>query len=278
MNLTLILIGIIGILAGGIINMLADDLPRRRSPSLPKYPDGSPRPLLAWLGITAFLFQRRASTQGTRLSWRYPLTELATALLMMWLFLLKSDDPNVNDLQLMFWLIYVAILVLITIIDVEHRLILFVVIIPTAVLVIIEAILTPNYPPQLQGALIGGGVGFIVFFLFYMGGYLFTYITGQLRGKQINTVAFGYGDVMLITVSGLMVGIQSIVLVIFIAIFFGALGAVVYLVGQALLGKRYSWFTALPYGPYIVAATLLVLFYTLEVQKAMLGYCNPIPC
>lgn len=278
MDLTLIFVGILGLLIGILINILADDLPHRRYPSLPKYPDASPRPLRAWLGVTAFLFNARASLNGAKLSWRYPLTELTTSILLIWLYLLKLNDPNVSDLQLIFWFLYVAILVLITVIDIEHRLILFVVIIPTALLVIVEAILTPIYPPTIQGALLGGFVGFIVFFLFYMGGYLFIYISGQMRGKQITTVAFGYGDVMLITVSGLMVGIQSIVLVIFLTIFLGALGAVVYLIGQAILGRRHQWFTALPYGPYIVTATLLVLFYTLEIQKAMLGYCNPIPC
>jgi len=50
----IILVFLIGIIAGGIVNALADDLPERRRPQLPRYPDGTPRPLIAWLGITAF--------------------------------------------------------------------------------------------------------------------------------------------------------------------------------------------------------------------------------
>ena len=46
---------LLGILVGGVLNVLADDLPMRRTPSRPHYPDGTPRAPSAWLGIIAFL-------------------------------------------------------------------------------------------------------------------------------------------------------------------------------------------------------------------------------
>ncbi len=100
----------------------------------PRYADGTPRPPIAWLGITAFLFGKRVAPDGTKLRWRYPVTELFTAGLMILTILATSDDPIMTPLQLTFWLIYMAIFSLITVIDLEHRLILFVVIIPACVI------------------------------------------------------------------------------------------------------------------------------------------------
>jgi len=93
MIVTLIIVGLIGILVGGVLNVLADDLPHKRPIRLPpRYPDGTPRPLIAWLGLTAYLFHRRAGADGKKLRWRYPATELLTAFLMIITILATSDD------------------------------------------------------------------------------------------------------------------------------------------------------------------------------------------
>ena len=120
-----IITGIIGILAGGVINALADDLPYYRRPRLPRYPDETLRPVSAWLGITAFLLGQRSSTGGAKLSWRYPLTEIATAALMILTLAVKNGEGTASSIQIVFWLAYMAIFVLITVIDLEHKLILF---------------------------------------------------------------------------------------------------------------------------------------------------------
>ena len=268
----IILVFLIGIIAGGIVNALADDLPKRRRPQLPRYPDETPRPPVAWLGITAFLFGKRASPNGAKLSWRYPLTEIATALLMVLVVLVTEDDRGVEStmdtLQFMFWLIYMPIFVLITVIDLEHRLILFVVIIPSAVIALLDAALT-NYGADLGEALIGGLIGFSVFFLLYIGGFLFTYILGKARGQPIDEVAFGYGDVMLITLSGLILGWQPLIVAMFVTVFLGAAGAILYLVVRGLTRRHYSMFTPLPYGPYIVLGTLLMLLFSVEISRVL---------
>lgn len=266
MLLKFILVGLIGLLSGGIVNVLADTLPHRQQPTWPRYPDGTRRPVSAWLGVLAFLTGQRASPSGARLSWRHPLTEIGTALLMILTVTVTDGDPTVSDLQLVFYLIYMAIFVLITVIDLEHRLILFVVIIPSSVLALVDAVLTPeNHPPDLGTALIGGLLGFGVFFVMYLGGILFSYVVAKMRGYELPEVAFGYGDVMLSTLCGLILGWQPMVVAMFIAVFLGAFGAVVYLVLRGLTG-RYDMFTPLPYGPYIVAGTLILLLFSDAVR------------
>lgn len=268
----IVLVFLIGIVAGGVVNALADDLPKRRRPQLPRYPDDTPRPLIAWLGITAFLFGKRASPNGAKLRWRYPLTEIATALLMVLVVVVTEDDRNVEQtmdtLQFIFWLIYMPIFVLITVIDLEHRLILFIVIIPSAVIALLDAILT-TYGADLGEALLGGLLGFFVFFLLYIGGFLFTYVLGKARGQPIDEVAFGYGDVMLITLSGLILGWQPLIIAMFVTVFLGAAGAILYLVVRGLTRRHYSMFTPLPYGPYIVLGTVLMLLFSVEISRVL---------
>lgn len=267
MLVQIIIVAVIGIIVGGVVNLLADALPRKqRIVFPPRYADGTPRPAIAWLGITAFLFGKRAAPDGKKLRWRYPLTELFTAGLMILTLLATADDPRMTSVQLTFWLVYMAIFSLITVIDLEHRLILFVVIIPACVVAILDA-LTTTYGASLGDALIGGAVGFGVFFLMYLGGFLFIYVMAQTRGRSTNEVAFGYGDVMLITLAGLILGWQPLIPAMFLTVFLGALGAVAWLVGRWMTGNRYSLFTPLPYGQYIIAATVIMLLFSAEVTR-----------
>lgn len=292
MLLILILTGLVGLLAGGLVNVLADDLPLRRPPRLPRYvsdekkrsihlpppEDGTPlalvddakRPIAAWLGITAFLLGKRTSPEGVQLSWRYPITELLTSFMMILTIIATRNNADVNTLQLLIWLVYMAIFVLITVIDIEHKLILFVVIIPSSAFAILDAILTPTtHPPSLTDALIGGVAGFAVFFLMYNGGFLFTYILGKMRGEDIDEIAFGYGDVMMATLSGLILGWQALIFAMFITVFLGAFGAIIYLLSRSLMGSKYSAFTAIPYGPYIVLGTVIMLLFREEVASLL---------
>lgn len=267
-----LLAAVIGILAGGIVNALADDLPKRRPVRLPHYPDDTPRPVSAWLGLTAFLLGQRTSASAARLSWRYPLTELLTAGLMVLTVYASQTRTDVSALQTVFWCIFMAVLVLITVIDVEHRLILFAVINPVVVLVLIEALLTPERAaPSLIDAVIGGVAGYAVFFLLFNGGALFTYILGKLRGQSIDEVAFGYGDVMLAGVSGLMLGWRALIFSLFITVFLGAFGALIYILYRRFSPKGYTAFSPIPYGPYIVVATLLMLLFPSEVSQTFFG-------
>jgi leader peptidase (prepilin peptidase)/N-methyltransferase len=81
-------------------------------------------------------------------------------------------------------------------------------------------------------------------------------------------VAFGYGDVMLAALCGLIVGWQALIFAMFITVFLGALGALVYLVGRGLTG-RYDMFTPLPYGPYIVIGTWIMLLFSDQVRTLL---------
>ncbi len=258
--------GVVGLVVGGVINALADDLPARENPRLPHYPDGTPRSVSAWLGVGAFLTGQRDSPKkpakraetAVRLNWRHPVVEIVTALLFFWLAVGFDDESH-----RLFWFVYLAILILITVIDVEHRLILFVVIIPSCLYALAVALISPEEGKSFGEYLIGGAAGFFVFFLMFMGGFVFTMLSRH------QTVAFGFGDVMLATLSGLILGWHGLIPAIFITVFAGAAGALIYIVGRMIMGQRYRWFTPLPYGPYIVIGTVIVLLFRDEVKNVM---------
>jgi leader peptidase (prepilin peptidase)/N-methyltransferase len=83
---------------------------------------------------------------------------------------------------------------------------------------------------------------------------------GKLRGEQIDEDALGFGDVNLSGVLGLLLGWPGITAGLFFAILFG--GAVSLLVLLYMLVRRkYHAFQAIPYGPFLVAAAVVVLFF-----------------
>ena len=271
--------GLLGILVGGIINVLADDLPRRQNPQPPHYPDGTPRAVSAWLGITAFLTGQREAPDDAlpppdwdadsplgdarkppsrRLGWRHPLVEIVTGAAFAAMSVAFADEPNLPA-----WLVYVAIMLLVTVIDVEHRLILFVVIVPSCVFALLVAAISPEGGKPFSDFLIGGAIAFSVFFAMFLGGGAFSAL------MQRDEVAFGFGDVMLATLSGFILGWRAFIFASVITVFAGALGAVLYLAGRALMGRRHKWFTPLPYGPYIVTGTLIMLLFRDEVARLL---------
>jgi leader peptidase (prepilin peptidase) / N-methyltransferase len=261
MLLSVIVVIIIGLAAGALVNALADDLPQHRSPRLPHYPDDTPRPPIAWSGILAFLTGKRSSPGGAKLSWRYPLAEILTTGAMLLAVYRADNDPHITAIQVIFWLIYMAIFALVIVIDVEHRLILFSVMIPSALLAIVDA-LVAGYGADVKDALLGGALGFGLFFLMYLGGFAFTWMVAKLRGQKLNEVAFGYGDVMLATVSGLILGWRPLIFALYIGVILGGLGAMVYLIGRKLAGHKSVRYAAIPYGPYIVIGTTIVMLFS----------------
>jgi prepilin signal peptidase PulO-like enzyme (type II secretory pathway) len=270
MLIEVLIVGLIGLLVGGVSNALADDLPLYRFPRLPHYPDSTPRPVSAWLGVTAYLLGKRESPGGARLSWRYPLAEIATALAMIATVVTTSDlrdstgAPAISGLQLVFWLAYMALFVLMTVVDIEHKLILFAVSIPTLAIALLDAALT-QYKPDLPNALVGAAIGFVTFFVLYLGGILYAYLRG------ISEVAFGYGDVILITISGLILGPEALIFAMFLTVFLGFVGSMAWIIGRSLSGQGHSLFTALPYGPYIIGGTIIMMLFSSEV-RALMGY------
>jgi len=251
---------LLGLLVGAFLNYCADQLPRwrrlRKKPFCP-YCD-EPRPWWAWVSTLAYLrFKLRCQHCGAPIPWRHLLTELGVAMLYAFLWYRYAMDGNVVTLVL--YTIYSTIFVLVIVIDLEHRLILNVVMYPAWLIAFLGSFLyAPPYFYRL--ALLGWIVGFGLLFLIYWAGILFVKVLGRMRGKPINAVAFGFGDVRLGGFIGLVLGFPDVLSALFIAILLGGLAGLLYWFVRAVILRRYSLFTPIPYGPFLAIGAMIVMF------------------
>jgi leader peptidase (prepilin peptidase)/N-methyltransferase len=251
---------LVGFLIGIFLNYCADQLPRwrslRRAPFCPHC--DQPRPIWAWVGTLAYLrFKPDCAHCGAPISWRHPIVEVGTALL--YAFLWYTYALPGEWVVLVLYTLYSTILVLVLVIDLEHRLILNVVMYPAWALALIGSFFFPE-PSFYIRALVGFAVGFGFLWLVYQGGVLFVKLLSKRRGKDINAVAFGFGDVRLGGFMGLVLGFPDVLSAIIVAILLGGLFSLVYIVVQGLILRRYSMFTAVAYGPFLIIATVIYMF------------------
>jgi leader peptidase (prepilin peptidase)/N-methyltransferase len=134
------------------------------------------------------------------------------------------------------------------------------VIYPAWVLAALGALLHPS-TNFYRLALLGGALGFFLLWLIYLLGVVFVRVLGRVRGKPIHEVAFGFGDVRLGGFLGLILGFPQILTALLLGMLLGGLTALVYLFIQAVILRRYSLFTPIPYGPFLILGASVVLFF-----------------
>ncbi len=243
-----------GFAAGAVINALADSLPFARRVTRPACPAcGAPRPWRAWSAIVGALTgSGRCAYCARPRPARALVVEVAAAAGAVWLW---QRGPTAAAFGQGF--VVATILLLIGIIDLEHRLILHAVSLPAAVLV--GAIHALDPARGLAKTLLGGAAGFLLVFGLYLLGGLFARGVARMRRRPLEDVAFGFGDVTLATVIGLAVGWPGVV----VALFLGVLAAGLFSLGYVfwmLLRRRYSAFTPIPYGPFLILGAWAVYF------------------
>jgi prepilin signal peptidase PulO-like enzyme (type II secretory pathway) len=159
---------------------------------------------------------------------------------------------------LSFWatLPILTLLGVILVIDIEHRLVLTETSILGLVLFLIYGIILNG----VKITLFGGLAGFLIMLVFFIFGLVFTKVIGRIRHKEIDEVAFGFGDVSAGTIIGLLAGWPVVIGAIIIAIIaFGAYSLIYILV--LLITKKYSAFSsALPFAPFLILG-LIVIYY-----------------
>ncbi|MGD2251890.1 MAG: A24 family peptidase [Anaerolineales bacterium] len=260
MRLVYALIALLGLALGGAINALADSLPYLRKPNLPRcVACGATRPPHAWLGLAALVTgSLRCRSCNDPLSWRNPMVELVSMGGAIYLYASTSSAAE-------FWpaLAVGFVFLLIAVIDIEHRLILFAVTIPSALVFVLIGWIDPDLGPVKT--LVGGAAGFaIVYVLFLLGG-VFGKLISRLRGRRLDDVAFGFGDVMLAGLIGLAVGWPGVIMAIFLGIFSAGVFALGF-IAVMLLRRRYRPLQAFPYGPFLIFGAML-LYYAPDLLR-----------
>ena len=196
-------------------------------------------PVFSWL-----LLRGRARCCGARISPRYPLTELATALLFVATVLVYRDDAA----EAAIGLVFVTMLAIVTLTDLEQRIIPNKVLIAGAILCIAIAAPTDpsGVPERAIAAIAAGGLFFLVAFAYPAG--------------------MGLGDVKLAATMGLFLG-RAVAPAILAALLIGSV------VGLALIARHGAGARkmAIPFGPFLALGGIIGLLAGDQLIDLYLG-------
>lgn len=266
---------LLGWLVGVAINHAADILPKRQTlAQWPRCPECQARlPFQAWSALLAFVTGHQNCAQcGHRRTTmtRSIIVELAISLFFGFLFWRYGFSLRLGLVSL-----YTAILVLITITDLEYRLILNVVILPSILLAIVASFFTPLagfwiFAPSCrsllyavytlflstptafwQVAFVGGAIGFIISFLAWL-------FATALYGHG----ALGQGDVTLSAFLGLILGLPYILPTFLFTVLLGGLVPFLLLITRRINRKSF-----IPYGPFLTISGWLMLVWGDEIWR-----------
>jgi len=263
-----IIVFIFGSIVGSFLNVCIHRMPKSESVVWPRshcpkcqkrIPGYDNIPFISFI-----LLGGRCRFCKEKISWRYPLVELLTALLMVALFSRFGLSYNFFLFMVMLWGLIIA-----TFVDIPHR------IIPDEVSVgglitgfIMVSITGFSFGPlkftfipmlgSLLGIILGGGIIYLtgkIFDLFYFKLLKRPAIDGE-------TESMGGGDVKLLAMIGAFTGWKMALLTFFLAPFLGIVFGIV-----SLMTKKDH---TIPYGPFLSTAALLSLFWGNRIIQLIL--------
>jgi leader peptidase (prepilin peptidase)/N-methyltransferase len=261
MDITLLIPLVLGWLAGLFINYVSDVLPLTRRFSQPTCPECQTP--YSWAD---YLLLRACRNCGKSRSLRTWLVQILTtaAFVYFWMFPSRALGVPLGMLVIVYFGI-------ITVIDLEHRLILH----PTSLAGAVLGLIAGSYIHSrinhsvvigVEKSLLGGLFGFGVMFLLYQFGTL----VARFRARKMQAAgqaeddeeALGGGDVYLAGVLGLMLGWPFIWDAILLGVLLGGLISFLFILAL-FLRRRYSsdaLMTFIPYGPYFIISAFYKLF------------------
>ena len=238
-----------GAAVGSFLNVCIDRLPAGSSIIRPpSFCDSCQRqiPRRELVPLFSFLWlHHRCSNCGASIPWRVFWVEAATGLafvLLYWHYGLTAE--------LWVALTYFSIFIAIIVIDMDHKLVLNVIVYPAVAIVLILNIFMPE--PGFLDGLLGGGAGFVIL----LAPALIT------RGAGM-----GFGDVKLAGLIGLMVGWPNVLVAVVGGIIVGGLVAAVLLLTR-LKGRK----DEIPFGPFLSLTTMATIVYGREILDWYMGF------
>jgi leader peptidase (prepilin peptidase)/N-methyltransferase len=243
---------LLGLAIGSFLNVVIHRLPRHESLVSPgsRCPECGYelRPIDNIPFVSYVLLRGRCRKCGMRISPRYPIIEVATAVLFVLHYLMFGWT-----LLLSVRLLFSAALVALFAIDLEHRLLPDRITLPGIVLGLAASMfLPPGFRDALIGTIAGGGVLWLV---------------GEAYYRYAGEEGMGGGDVKMLAMIGAFLGWQ---LVLVALVFSSIAGAVIGLVVIAL--KRGDMKYALPYGTFLAIAGAIASLYGDQIFRWYTGF------
>ena len=205
-------------------------------------------PITAWQNIPVIswlVLQGRCAACKARISARYPIVELTTAVLSAWVAWHFGFGASVACALLVTWT-----LIALTGIDIDHQLLPDNMTLPLMwaglmAAVVIGPLSGQPLPVSARDAIIGAAAGYLSLWLVF---HAFRLITGK--------EGMGYGDFKLFAALGAWLGWKLLPLVILLS---AASGAVFGILMIVLRGRDKA--APMPFGPYLAAAGWLAMMY-----------------
>ncbi len=230
-----------GICIGSFLGVIIDRLPRGESISAGRsYCEFCKKKLTFFdlIPLFSFLFLRgKCRYCHKKLSWYYPLVEGITGILFV---LVGIHIGMVNTTEIFYYLFIVSIVVALFFIDLKYGIIPFSLIFP-AIIVSLFYVVILHQPVFITTILSALGA-----MLFFLSIFLVT------RGRGM-----GFGDVVYAFLMGLVLGFPMIVLGLYIAFLSGAFISVILIIRK----KKKMKGGTVPFGPFLVAGTIISLFW-----------------
>lgn len=249
-----VLVFIYGLLFGSFYNVIIYRLPNDK-----KIYDGRSRcpncdaqlkakdlvPFFSWLFLG-----RKCAYCKEKISWVYPIVELITGVL----FLLAYVQYGLN-LQFCIMVLFWSLILIVAVMDMQHFIIMDSVLLAFGVPIVILDIVANGFDiTKFYSAFIAVAVYWLIHFV------------SKLIYKE---EVFGMGDVFFISIIAYVVGLQLIILTLFLPFYV----AVFYIIIQRIMGKKTDRLQAIPFAPFMsISAFLLTLFHTYFLAHPFIFY------
>jgi leader peptidase (prepilin peptidase)/N-methyltransferase len=237
----------LGAATGSFLNVAIYRMPRGESVVAPRshcttcervIPWYDNLPVLSWL-----LLRGRCRGCGQPFSIRYPIVEALTAIILLGLTLQFGWT-----MALAFAFYFACSLLVVTYIDLDHRLILDKITLPGIAVGLLFALVVPPAEmrwPAVQswaiGTLVGGGILWVVAWAYELA-----------TGRE----GMGGGDIKLLAMIGAFLGWQGVLLSLLMASLIGSIVGVGWMVARGADSKL-----AIPFGPFLSLGALVALFW-----------------
>ncbi|MBF0258076.1 MAG: prepilin peptidase [Desulfamplus sp.] len=232
----------LGASIGSFLNVCIYRIPKSESIAFP----GSfcpvckdPIPFYLNIPIISFLILLgKCKKCHTEISVRYPIVEIITGMFAVATFIKFG-----LTIEALFWFVFIAILVVISFIDIDLQIIPDILSIPGIFIFAFSPLIIPDMTimDTIAGMLAGGGSLYLVAVIYYF-----------IRKDE----GMGGGDIKLLTMIGAATGWKGVIFTIFTSSLMGTLaGVTIMLVTQKADSKL-----RIPFGPYLAAGALLYIF------------------
>lgn len=249
---------LLGLIIGSFLNVIICRLPQKKSILFPSSHCPKCGSLLKWyhnIPIISFLWLKgKCAFCGEKISLQYPLVELLSAFLLLWIYF--KYNPFRDITLFLFMAYFIFSLLCISIIDLKSKEIPDSLSFPMIFAGWIFGFLGKN-PFQLSiidslmSSFAGMGLLFFINELYY------------IMSKRDS---IGIGDFKLMGGIGAFLGFQSFYYILFYASFFGVIAFILYMCYKKFLKKeeisafRHALKEEIPFGPFLSLGALLYLF------------------